>query len=473
MIDKKIKVVATIGPSSDTPEKIKRLISSGVDVFRFNTKHSTVEWHNERIRRVQSAAKKAGKHIGIMIDLQGDEIRVETRDENSLVIRKGSELLIGDSFCSDNIQIVISAKEIFKKIKPKDRILIDDGLIELEAVEVKNKSIRVRVVEGGVVENRKTINFPGIKIKLPSLIEKDIKNLDSAVKNNVSFVALSFVSSKKDIQDLKKEMKKRGMRAGVVAKIENQDAIKNIDEIIEESDAVMIARGDLGVEVPIEELAYWQKEIIKKCRRKNKPVIVATQMLHSMVNNIRPTRAEATDVANAVFDGTDAVMLSEETAVGKNPIKAVTEMVKIIKFNEEKADFCDFGDNPSNPTEFVVGAVARELRGKEILKAMNIKTAVVFTESGYTAKVISSFRLGMVVVAITNNEKTAEELSLSYGIKSYYAPLRFDNMKIPDSVIKEFKKKKFLTGKETVAIFHGKHDQKPDLLNLFSLTEIK
>ncbi len=473
MNDKKVKVIATIGPASDTSQKMEKLISSGVDVFRFNTKHSTVEWHNERIKRAQKVARKLGRHIGIMIDLQGDEIRIETKSEKNLRVLKGSELAIGDSFFSEKIELATHAKEIFKKIKPRDKILIDDGLIELEVTKVEKKLILVKVIEGGVVKNRKTINFPGIKIKLSSLIEKDIKNLDSAAKNNVSFVALSFVSSKKDIYALKREMRKRKMDASVVAKIENESAIKNMEGIIEESDAIMIARGDLGVEVPIEELAYWQKEIIRKCRRRNKPVIVATQMLHSMTKNIRPTRPEATDVANAVFDGTDAVMLSEETALGKNPIKAASEMDKIIKFNEKKMDFPDLGNKPSNPIEFVVGSVAKELKNKETLGTMNIKTAVIFTESGYTANVISSFRLGMDVIAITNNEKTAEKLSLSYGIKSYYAPLRFDNLKIPESIIKDFKKKKFLSGRETIAIFHGKHEKKPDLLNIFSLTEIK
>ncbi len=470
MENKKTKIIATVGPASESSEKIKKLILSGVDVFRFNTKHSTVEWHNQRIKKVQEIANEIGKNIGIMVDLQGNELRIETKDEKNIKVKKGSQIMVGKSFFSENVSMIISDDKIFQKIKIGDRILIDDGLLEFKILENKNNHFLAKVIEGGTIKNRKSVNFPGTKTNLSSLIKKDIKNLDSAAKNNVNFVALSFVSSKKDIFILRNEMKKRKMSALIVSKIENEEAIKNIDEIIKESDAIMIARGDLGIEMPIEKLAFWQKEIIVRCRRENKPVIVATQMLHSMTKNKRPTRAEAIDVANSVFDGTDSVMLSEETALGKYPVESAIEMAKILKFNEGKAFFPRIVKNVFGPVEFVVGAIAKELEKK---KLTGINKAVVFTESGYTAKALSSFRTNIKIIAITNNKKTAESLSLSYSVIPYHcSSAGFDNLEIPLEIIKDLKKKKLISEKETVAIFHGKYSKKPNLLNLFSLTKI-
>ncbi len=471
-IKKKTKIVATIGPASDTTSKIRDMIKSGVDVFRFNTKHSTTEWHNERIKRVQDSAKKMKRNIGIMIDLQGSEIRIETKDGKDIIVRKNDVISIGFSFHSEKVLMAITDENVFKKLKIGNNILIDDGSIELKIVKKKNDIIDAKVIEGGTVKDRKSLNFPGSNIKLASLIKRDLDNLDSAAKNNVTFVALSFVSSVKDLKILKEEMRKRNMKALTVAKIENQSAIDNIDEIINESDAIMIARGDLGIEVPIERLAFWQKKIIIKCRQKRRPVIVATQMLHSMVNSSRPTRAEATDVANAVLDGTDAVMLSEETAIGRYPVKSVMEMAKILEFNEKNADFDDMEEDSFNPTEFVIGAIAKELEKKNALKQLKIKTAVVFSESGYTARVISAFRPKIGIAAITNNKETAEALSLSYGVNSHHAVIDFNNLKIPETIVKNLKKTDSLFKGDTVAVFHGRYEKNPDLLNLFSLTVI-
>ncbi len=470
--NKKTKIVATIGPASDSMSKIKEMMEAGVDVFRFNTKHSTTEWHNERIKRVQRIAKQTKKNIGIMIDLQGSEIRIETKDGKDVTARKNDIINIGSSFSFEGLLISIPDEDVFKKLKVGNNVLIDDGAIELKIIKKKSNIIEVKVIEGGTIKNRKSLNFPGADMKLSSLIKRDLDNLDSGAKNNVNFVALSFVSSAEDLKTLKAEMRKRKMKALTVAKIENQKSIDNIDEIIEEAEAVMIARGDMGIEIPIERLAFWQKKIIKKCRQKRKPVIVATQMLHSMINNPRPTRAEATDVANAVLDGTDAVMLSEETAMGKYPVRSVIEMSKIVEFNEKNSSFDDIEGISFNPTEFVVGAIATELEKKNAIKELNIKGIVVFTESGYTARVISAFRPKINIAAITNDKETAEALSLSYGVNCHHAKIDFTNLRIPDDIAKNLKKENNLSKGDVVAVFHGRYGKNPDLLDLFSLTRI-
>ena len=468
MIDKKTKIIASIGPASDSPSKMEEMIEAGVDVFRFNTKHSTIEWHNQRIKRAQRLARRTKRNIGIMIDLQGSEIRIETKNKEEIFVRKNDSVFIGSSISSKEVMIAISDSIVFDKLKTGDNLLIDDGLIELKIVGKKSNIIESIVVEGGTIKNRKSLNLPGANIKLSSLIKRDLDNLDSIAKNKVDFIALSFVSSAEDLKILRNEMEKRKIRAMTVAKIENQSAIDNIDEIIDESDAVMIARGDLGIEIPIERLAFWQKEIIKKCRLKRKPVIVATQMLHSMIEKPIPTRAEATDVANAVLDGTDAVMLSEETAAGSHPIKSVLKMAKILEFNEKNSSFDDTENITFDPTEFVAGAIAKKLEKKNIISQLKIKAVVIFTEKGYTARVISAFRPKLNIVAITNNKETFGALSLSYGVNCHYAAISFKNLKIPKVIADKLNLKKG----DTVAVFHGRYKKNPNLLNLFSLTRI-
>jgi len=470
-IESKTKIIATIGPATDSLSKMKELLLAGVDVFRFNTKHATTEWHNERIKRAQRAAILTKKRVGIMIDLQGGEIRIETRGGEEIFLKKNENLLIGQSLCSQEAMITLSDVRLFKKIKVGDIFLISDGAIELKVVKKEADLITAKVIDGGVVKNRASANFPGFKSSLSSLIKRDLDHLEAAAKNNVTFIALSFVSSAEEIRILKKEMIKRKFKALTVAKIENQSALENIDEIIKEADNVMIARGDLGIEVPIEQLAFWQKEIIKKCRRNRKPVIVATQMLYSMTDNPRPTRAEAIDVANAVLDGTDAVLLSEETAIGQYPRESVLEMAKILEFNEKNAHFEEMEEAFINPAEFVIGAIAKKMEKKDILVKLKIKKVIVFTESGYTARILSALRPKIRMETFTNNQVTADTLSLSYGVNIHYRQIDFQG-KTLEEIVENLKKVKFLSKGEVVAVFHGRSEKNPDLLNLFSLIKI-
>ena len=465
---KKTKIIATIGPSSDSVSQIKNLILFGVDVFRFNTKHSSINWHKERIKRVQRIAKDLKKNIGIMIDLQGGETRIETKDKKDIKVEPREMIEMSYSF--NNSSIIIPSKILFSKIKKNDILLINDGEIELKVVANDKNTLKAKVIEGGVIKHKKGINFPKTKIDFPSFIKRDIDILNEAKDDNIDFIALSFVNSKNDVINLKKELKKRKIKSLIVSKIEGRGSLNKIDEIIDISDSIMVARGDLGIEAPMEEIAYHQKRIINKSRKKRIPVIVATQMLHSMIYNHKPTRAEVTDVANAVFDGADAVMLSEETALGKYPAKSVQTMNRIIKFNEPKSYFTEIEKTLSDftYTEFIVSAINSQL----IKKTSKIKTAFVFTESGYTAKVLSSFRPKIKIIAITNNKAVAGQLSLSYGVIPFYSPEGFNNLELSKKIIKDLKIKRIILKGEIVAVFHGKYNKKPNLLNLFSLTKI-
>ncbi len=334
---RRTKIVATIGPASDTPEIITSLLEAGVDIFRFNMKHADRDWHDQRIPCVRKIAAQRNKKVGILIDLQGPEIRLETIEKKDVPFKAG-ETITFRLVPKDKHDIGIPTKEVFSAVKSGVKILIDNGAVELTIDEkIGADWFSGKMPIDYTVKHRKSLTIRDINIDLPSLIDDDLLKLDMKNIGMVDFVALSFTRTKTDVAILRQELKKRNLSAWIVAKIENQIALDHLDEIIAGADSLMVARGDLGVETPIEKLAYYQKLIIRKCREKNTPVITATQMLHSMVENLRPTRAEACDVANAVYDGTDATMLSEETASGQHPVETVKMMEKIVSFTETVA----------------------------------------------------------------------------------------------------------------------------------------
>ncbi len=462
-LNKKTKIIATLGPSSDDKETIKSLILEGVNIFRFNLKHNEISWHNERIKRVQKIANDLKANVGILIDLQGPEIRIDTKSKENILVKKGDEVCIGDSFFSEKVQIAILNTVVFNTLKKGDILLVDDGFIEMKISYKNKKLIKAKIIQGGTIKNKKGLNIPGKKINLSSLIDQDIKRLDMIAKEKVDFIALSFARSKKDIDILKKETEKRKIKSAIIAKIECQEALDNIDEVIECSDGIMIARGDLGIEIPIEQLSFWQKTIIQKCRLQRKPVIIATQMLHSMINNPRPSRAEAIDVAGAVFDKTDAVMLSEETAMGNYPIKAVQAMAKILLFNEKKVTFEDFQTKPYNPIELIASSIVSLVEKQSLL---NIENIIVFTESGYTANVMASFRSKAQIIAVTNNKKTAEIMSMSFGVNALCYSFS------EEKVLKLLEKEKLIKTNDIVVLIHGKEKKQPSIYNSFSLLKV-
>ncbi len=447
------KIVATLGPASETEETIKKLIESGVNVFRFNTKHGTVAWHEERIQRVQKIANELKRSVGILLDLQGPEIRLETKNKEKITVITGQRLRIVPSFVAEEDQICIPHQLVFDTLKVDDQVLIDDGSVELKVTEVNTNYFIAEVVDDGEIGHRKGVNLPGVDIDLPSMIEDDLVKLDMAATNKIDFVALSFCRTKEDILMLKEQMDKRGIKAKIVAKIESKKALDNLDELIATADVIMVARGDLGVEVPIERLAHIQKHMIRKCRLANKPVITATQMLQSMIDSPTPTRAEATDIANAVLDGTDAIMLSGETASGKYPIKAVQAMAKIAKYNEEIRATTKLNIDPDNEADLVVSTVL-SLLNQKITK---IKFILVFTNSGKTARSISRLRPKVPVLAITQDQKIVEELTVSYAVEGFRSVLNEGIFSLPNKTIEQLIESGRLETGESILVVHGQH----------------
>jgi len=463
------KIVATVGPASETAEQISSLIDAGVNIFRFNTKHSTPEWHDEHIKLVQKVADSKNVIIGILLDLQGPEIRLETRDKVDVQVENGQEITIGSSF-TDGIDVIIPHAAIFKLLKPGSDLFIDDGFIETEVISVHDYSITIRIKNDAVIKHRKGVNLPGIDIDFPSLIENDIRQIEKNARNKVDFVGLSFVRKAADIKLLRLEMKERGMNAKIVAKIENQAALDNIDEIIEEADAVMVARGDLGIEVAIEQLAFWQETIIRKCRIANKPVITATQMLESMIKNPRPTRAEVTDVANAIYDGTDSIMLSAETASGSYPVRTVKTMSQIAYWNEihrpvgVSTTFVG-NDATSNIAQSAINITKSEISPK-------IDSIIVFTSTGNSAQLISRYRQNVPIIAVTGDRKVAESLSISFGVIPFITDFPKGLFTTPEKILNELVDNKIIAKGDRVIIVHGSHWQEEGLTNTLQITTV-
>ncbi len=410
-MQKLTKIVATLGPATETAEVMEALINAGMNVARFNTKHGTPEWHLERIHRVKAVAKKLGKSVGVLLDLQGPEIRINTKDGVAFELKVGEQAKFVSTPPGER-EMNIPAN-VIEALQIGDTVSTDDGACEYKVVKKDETSATVESPTDVTVKHRKTMNTPGISIDMPSLIENDLIQLDNMTDADIDFVGLSFVRDTKDIAILREELKKRGLHTDVVAKIENQSSIDNLDEIIEASDAVMVARGDLAVEVPFERLAYYQKMIIEKCRTAGKPVITATQMLKSMTFEPRPTRAEVSDVANAIYDGTDAVMLSEETTIGKYPVQCIETQAKIAAFNEPLTenslwDFDDLGD-----TSAITYAASSLLDFSQ----EEIDLIVCFSASGATARQLSRFRPNVKIKAVTCDSSAYNKLAVVYGVE--------------------------------------------------------
>lgn len=464
-MNKLTKIVATLGPASDSETTIKKLIKNGVNVFRFNTKHGTPQWHEQRIKLVQQIATKLNNPVGILIDLQGPEIRIQTKNSKPINIKKDKDIILSSTFDSSETQLVIPYERVIEELERSDQLFIDDGNIVLTVYSRNGNIVKLRSSIDLTLDNHKGANFPGKHIDAPSLIEADLRQLDMASLNTVDYIALSFARNVEDIDALRKEMQKRKVEAKIIVKVENQEAIDNIDALVEAGDGIMVARGDLGVEVPIEKLAYLQKMIIDKAKMAHKPVITATEMLHSMIGKPRPTRAEATDVSNAVFFGTDAVMLSGETASGQYPVEAVQMMNRIAQFTESVKTFQVNRKTVDDQTQLIAMA-AMEMILNEGIKVDKI---VAFTQTGYTARVISSFRPNVPIIAVTNNQKTVESLALSYGVFGFHTTFPPGNLISPSNIINRLALKKFINKGETILVIHGARWKEPGLTNSITL----
>ena len=416
------KIVCTLGPAVDSHEQLVALIEAGMSVARFNFSHGSHEEHQGRYNRLREAAAEAGRAIGVLADLQGPKIRLATFAEGPVELVRGDEFTITtEDVAGDKSICGTTYKGLPADVSIGDPILINDGNVELKVVSVDGARVTTIVIEGGVISDHKGINLPGAAVNVPALSEKDVDDLRFALRMGCDLVALSFVRDAEDVKDVHRVMDEEGRRVPVIAKIEKPQAVEHMAGVVAAFDGVMVARGDLAVEYPLEKVPMVQKRLIELCRRNAKPVIVATQMMESMITNSRPTRAEASDVANAILDGADAVMLSAESSVGAYPVETVKTMSKIVVAAEE--ELLSKGLQPLVPGKkprTQGGSVARA--ACEIADFLNGQALVAFTKSGDTARRLSRYRTQQPILAFTTDESTRNQLSLSWGVEAHVVP---------------------------------------------------
>ena len=416
---RKTKIVCTIGPASESEEMLEKLIMAGMNVARLNFSHGSHEEHGARITRIRHVAKRLNKIVGILLDTKGPEIRTHKMENDAIELTTGQPIAISTTEVLGNSDVFsITYEKLIEDVNEGSIILLDDGLIELEVESIDQAAgkIHTRVINAGTLKNNKGVNVPGVSVQLPGITEKDAQDILFGIEQDVDFIAASFVRRDSDVLEIRELLEQNGgAHIQIVPKIENQEGVDNIDKILEVSDGLMVARGDLGVEIPAEEVPLVQKSLIEKCNDLGKPVITATQMLDSMQRNPRPTRAEASDVANAILDGTDAIMLSGETAAGMYPVESVETMNKIAVRTEKAVDYRSIVGKLSkkrdvNMTDAIGQAVAHTSLN------LNIKAVIAPTESGHTARIISKFRPGVPIIGVTSSERPARKLSLVWGV---------------------------------------------------------
>lgn len=414
---RKTKIVCTIGPSSESLENTKKLIMAGMNVARLNFSHGDFEEHGNRIKNIRQACEELNKTVAILLDTKGPEIRTGKLEVEPIeLVQDEYVTLTTEEILGDKNRLSVTYKELPQDVVVGSTILIDDGLIGLTVVEIQGTEIRCRIVNGGTIKSKKGVNVPGVAISLPGITDKDANDIIFGIEQGIDFIAASFVRKASDVLEIRDLLKKHnGEHIQIISKIENQQGVDNLDEILEVSDGLMVARGDLGVEIPAEEVPLVQKRMIEKCNLAGKPVITATQMLDSMQRNPRPTRAEASDVANAIFDGTDAIMLSGETAAGKYPVESVLTMSRIAEKAESALNYREM---------FLKQRIAQETSVTEAISQsvaisaldLSAKAIISSTESGQTARMVSKYRPEAPIVAVTTQERTMRRLALTWGV---------------------------------------------------------
>ncbi|MBE6011001.1 pyruvate kinase [Anaeropeptidivorans aminofermentans] len=419
---KRTKILATLGPSTASYEIIKELIKEGINGARLNFSHGDYESHGKMIDMLKAAREELDEPVALVLDTKGPEIRLKSFKEGTAFLEKGSEfVLTTDDIEGDEKRASVTYKDLPKDMGPGGKILLDDGLIELKVKEVKGNNIICTVVNGGLIKNNKGINIPDVHTSLPSLTQKDVDDIVFGIEKGVDFIAASFIRSAADIRNIRRVLDKNGgEKVKIIAKIENREGVMNFDSILDETDGIMVARGDMGVEINPEEVPIIQKELIRKCNLKGKLVITATQMLESMINNPRPTRAEANDVANAIFDGTDCIMLSGETAGGKYPVEAVKMMARIACATENAVDYYKKSGSHTHmePKTSTTDSIA--YASCTIAADIKASCIVAVSRSGFTPRMVSRFKPECLIVAFTHDETVCRQLNLSWGIKPFY-----------------------------------------------------
>ncbi len=430
------KIIATMGPATQSKEVIKQMILEGLDVCRINFSHGDYNSIKETVNTIRSLNKELGTFVGILGDLQGPKLRIGMIKNGSVVLPNDAELILTTKECEgDEHKIYINYPQFPKDVKKGEKVLLDDGKIQLEVIETDGvENVKCKVISGGVLSSKKGVNLPNTKISLPSLTIKDLRDLDFALEHDFDWIGLSFVRSVTDIVELKEIIRNKNKSSRVVAKIEKPEALKEIDQIINVSDAVMVARGDLGVELPMEQVPLIQKKIVEKCIKASKPVIIATQMMESMIENYAPTRAEVNDVANAVMDGADAVMLSAETSIGKYPVKVIEIMRKIITQVENLDAIYHRNHAPELKTAtYITDSIC--YTACVLAKEADVKAIITMTNSGYSAFKLASHRPKARIFVFTENRSLLTTLSLVWGVTGYY----YDKYESTDQTISDLK----------------------------------
>jgi pyruvate kinase len=472
--DSLTKIIATIGPSCNNKETLQKMIMEGLDVCRLNFSHGTHQDHEHSIRIIKELNKELGSNIAILADLQGPKLRIGEVQNNQVMLEEGNTIqFVSDECLGTAEKVYMSYQHFPMDVMPGETVLVDDGKIKLEVLMTNRKdTVTLKVISGGVLSSKKGVNLPNTKISLPSLTKKDIDDVRFVLKHEVHWIALSFVRNVKDIIDLREIISKTGKFIRIVAKIEKPEAVETIDEILDHTDAIMVARGDLGVETPFDKVPVLQKELVRKCIMKGKPVIIATQMMEGMINNLMPTRAEATDVSNAVLDGADAVMLSGETSVGKYPVEVIRNMQKVITSTESSGFYLKHDHTPdeSFPTYLPDSVCYNACQMADMVNAVGI---VVFTYSGGTVFNIASHRPDAKIFAFTVDDLVMNQLSLVRGVDGFPVDKKIDINEAISQAIEILKKHGLAKNGDRLVYVGGIPMKKREPVNTINITTVE
>ena len=471
--DSLTKIIATIGPACSHKDTLRKMIIEGLDVCRLNFSHGSHADHEKAIKTIQELNEELNANIAILVDLQGPKLRVGEIENNRLELAEGSTIKFVTEKCVGNSEKVSMSYQHFPvDVMPGESVLVDDGKIKLEVIDTNKKdTVELKVISGGILSSNKGVNLPNTKISLPSLTEKDIRDVQFALQYDIHWIALSFVRSAKDIISLKEIINNAHKNVKVIAKIEKPEAVDAFDEILDYTDGVMVARVDLGVETPFNRVPILQKQLVRKCIVKSKPVIIATQMMEGMISNFLPTRAEATDVSNAVLDGADAVMLSGETSVGKHPVEVIVNMQKVICATEESGFYLSHENRPheDSPT-YIPDSVS--FNACEMADRINATGIVVFTYAGGTALKIASYRSNAKIFAFTSDDIVMNQLSLARGVDGFQIEKNIDVRHAMDHSIDILKQHKLVHPGDRLVYVVGIPMNKREPVNTINITVV-
>ncbi|WP_028611889.1 pyruvate kinase [Paenibacillus harenae] len=470
---RKTKIVCTIGPSSESLENTKKLIKAGMNVARLNFSHGDFEEHGNRIKNIRIANAELGTSVAVLLDTKGPEIRLGKLKEEPIELSQGETVtLTTEEILGDRNRVPITYSNLPNDVNVGSTILIDDGLIGLTVEEVKGTEIICRIVNSGPIKSKKGVNVPGVKISLPGITEKDANDIIFGIEMGIDFIAASFVRKASDVLEIRELLERHNAsHIQIISKIENQEGVDNLDEILEVSDGLMVARGDLGVEIPAEEVPLVQKTMIKKGNLVGKPVITATQMLDSMQRNPRPTRAEASDVANAIFDGTDAIMLSGETAAGRYPVESVQTMARIAERAENALEYREIFNKQANAQQTTVTEAISQAVANSALD-LRAKAIITSTQSGFTARMVSKYKPKSPIIAVTTDEKVLRRLSLIWGVFPVLGPEAKTTDEMFENAVKGAMSTGFLSLGDTVVITAGVPVGRAGTTNLIKIHHI-